>query len=89
MAEGADIGFEVDLMEEIARRGGLKPAFVYTRWETILQEMQDGRYDCIVGGITITPQREQILAWSVPYITTTLSLVVSGAKTPAIRGLRT
>ena len=87
MADGADIGFEVDLMEEIARRVGLKPAFVNTRWETILQEMQDGRYDCIVGGITITPQREQILAWSVPYITTTLSLVVSGAKTPTIRGL--
>jgi len=87
MADGADIGFEVDLMEEIARRVGLKPAFVNTRWEAILQEMQDGRYDCIVGGITITPQREQILAWSVPYITTTLSLVVSGAKTPTIRGL--
>src|ERR1700730_13160098 len=88
MADGADIGFEVDLMEEIARRVRLKPAFVNTRWETILQEMQDGRYDCIVGGITITPQREQILGWSVPYITTTLSLVVSGAKTPAIRGPR-
>jgi ABC-type amino acid transport substrate-binding protein len=87
VAEGADIGFEVDLMEEITRRVGLKPAFVNTRWETILQEMQDGRYDCIVGGITITPQREQILAWSVPYITTTLSLAVNGAKTPAIRSL--
>ena len=46
MADGADIGFEVDLMEEIARRVRLKPAFVNTRWETILQEMQDGRYDC-------------------------------------------
>jgi hypothetical protein len=28
--------------------------------------------------------REWILAWSVPYVTTTLSLVVNGAKTPAI-----
>jgi ABC-type amino acid transport substrate-binding protein len=87
VADGADIGFEVDLMEEIARRVGLKPAFVNTRWETILQEMQHGRYDCIVGGITITPEREQRLAWSVPYITTTLSLVVNGAKMPPIRSL--
>jgi ABC-type amino acid transport substrate-binding protein len=55
--------------------------------QTIIQEMQHGHYDCIVGGITITPQREQILAWSVPYITTTLSLVVNGAKTPTIRSL--
>ena len=60
--------------------------FVDTHWETILQEMQ-WRYDCIVGGITITPELERILAWSVPYFTTTLSLVVNGAKTPAIRSL--
>jgi ABC-type amino acid transport substrate-binding protein len=49
--------------------------------------MQGGRYDCIVGGITITPERERVLAWSVPYITTTLSLVVNSAKTPAVRSL--
>ena len=87
VAKGADVGFEVNLMEEIARRLGLKPVFVNTRWETILKEMQDGRYDCIVGGITITLARERVLAWSVPYVTTRLSLVVNGAKTPGIRSL--
>jgi ABC-type amino acid transport substrate-binding protein len=40
-----------------------------------------------VGGITITPELGRTLAWSVPYFTTTLSLVVNGAKTPAIRSL--
>jgi ABC-type amino acid transport substrate-binding protein len=76
LAKGIRVGFEIDLMEEIARRLGLSAVFVDTHWETILQEMQGGRYDCIVGGITMTPERERILAWSVPYITTTLSLVV-------------
>ena len=87
VAKGAEVGFEVDLMEEIARRLGLKPIFVNTHWETIIKEMQDGRYDCIVGGITITPERERVLAWSVPYVTTTLSLVVNHTKTPAIQSL--
>jgi ABC-type amino acid transport substrate-binding protein len=87
VAKGVDVGFEVDLMKDIARRLGLKAVFVDTRWEKILQEMQGGRYDCIVGGITITPERERVLAWSVPYITTTLSLVVNAARTPAIRSL--
>jgi len=81
VADGKDVGFEVDLMDEVAQRLGLKPAFADTKWETILREMQDGLYDCIVGGITITAEREQILAWSAPYITTTLSLVVNSAKT--------
>jgi ABC-type amino acid transport substrate-binding protein len=87
VSKGANVGFEVDLMEEIARRLGLKPIFVNTRWEIILKEMQDGRYDCIVGAITITPERERVLAWSVPYLTTTLSLVVNKAKTPTIHSL--
>jgi len=84
---GKRVGYEVDLMNEIARRLGLTPLFVNTRWETILAEMQAHRYDCIVGGITITPAREQLLAWSAPYMTTTLSLIVNSAKTPAITTL--
>lgn len=42
--------------------------------------MQQRLFDCIIGGITITPARRRILAWSAPYMTTTLSLIV-GART--------
>jgi ABC-type amino acid transport substrate-binding protein len=77
------VGFEVDLMNEIARRLDLHAVFVNTRWEVIFSEMQHNLYDCIVGGITITPDRQRLLAWSVPYMTTTLSLVVDAARSPA------
>jgi ABC-type amino acid transport substrate-binding protein len=87
VSKGARVGFEVDLMNEIAHRLGLTPVFVNTQWETILREMEQGRYDCIVGGITITPNRERMLAWSTPYMTTTLSLVVNRAVSPGIRGM--
>jgi ABC-type amino acid transport substrate-binding protein len=87
VSNGERIGFEVDLMNEIAQRLSLRPLFVDTQWETILREMQDGRYDCIVGGITITPERRQILSWSTPYMTTTLSLVVDSRRSPQIRGI--
>ncbi len=57
--KGERVGFGVDLMNDIARRLSLRPEFVNTQWETILGEMQRGDYDCIVGGITITPAREE------------------------------
>ena len=85
VSDGQRIGFEVDLMNEIAVRLSLKAVFVDTEWEKILQEMQAGQYDCIVGGITITPERQRLLAWSTPYMTTTLSLVVDGRRSPAMR----
>jgi ABC-type amino acid transport substrate-binding protein len=87
VAKGKRVGFEVDLMNEVARRLRLRPVFVDTQWEVILRQMEDHRYDCIVGGITITAARQDKLAWSDPYMTTTLSLVVNMAKTPQIRGL--
>ena len=87
VAKGKRVGFEVDLMGEVAHRLRLRPVYVDTRWEVVLRQMEDHRYDCIVGGITITPARQGRLAWSDPYMTTTLSLVVDTAKTPQIRGL--
>ncbi len=87
VADGQRVGFEVDLMNEIAARLSLTAVFVDTEWEKILQEMQDGRYDCIVGGITITAERQRLLAWSTPYMTTTLSLVVDGRRSPGLRSM--
>ena len=77
---GRRVGFEVDLMNAIAQRSGLRPVFINTRWEIILREMTERRYDCIIGGITITPDRRRILDWSTPYLTTTLSLIVNAAR---------
>jgi ABC-type amino acid transport substrate-binding protein len=87
IADGKRIGFEVDLMNEVAKRLGLRPVFVNTRWEVILGEMQRNQFDCIIGGITITPEREKSLAWSTPYMTTTLSLVVDTKRTPQATSL--
>ena len=85
--DGKRVGFEVDLIDEIARRLNLRPEFVDTRWEVMLRQMQQGLYDCIVGGITLTRERSRILAWSNPYMTTTLSLIVDTRRTPQIRDL--
>jgi ABC-type amino acid transport substrate-binding protein len=87
VSNGQRVGFEVDLMNEIAGHLALAAVFVDTQWEVILRQMQDGQYDCIVGGITITPERERLLAWSTPYMTTTLSLVVDAHRSPRLRGI--
>ena len=40
VAKAKKVGFEVDLMNEIARRLRLRPVFVNTQWELALQQMQ-------------------------------------------------
>jgi ABC-type amino acid transport substrate-binding protein len=80
--KGARVGFDVDLTDAIARKLGLRPVFVDTRWEVILGEMERNRFDCIICGITITPNREKVLDWSTPYMVTTLSLIVDARRMP-------
>jgi ABC-type amino acid transport substrate-binding protein len=87
LEQGSRVGFEIDLMGMIAQKLGLRPVFVDTRWEAILGEMKRKRFDCIVGGITITPNRAKILAWSTPYMVTTLSLIVDGRRMPLATSL--
>ena len=89
LAKGAEGRFRSRSHGGNRARLALRPVFVNTHWETILKEMQEGRYDCIVGGITITPERERLLAWSVCYQTTTLSLVVNAPGRPRSTAWRT
>jgi ABC-type amino acid transport substrate-binding protein len=47
--------------------------------------LEEGSYDLIIGAITITPERAKQIDFSVPYMTTTLSLVVNPELNPEIR----
>ncbi|WP_392538125.1 ABC transporter substrate-binding protein [Legionella sp. 227] len=77
-----EIGFEVDLIREIAKRLHLHLEFKNTQWENIINELREQQYDLIMGAITITSGREKIIAFSKPYMTTTLSIVINTKKTP-------
>jgi ABC-type amino acid transport substrate-binding protein len=83
LSHGERTGFEYDLMQQLAQRLNLRAEFAETQWEHILHEMEEQRYDCIIGGITITPARQRTVAFSVPYLTTTLSLIINTSKSPA------
>lgn len=87
LKDGRQVGFEVDLIEEIAQRLKLKPTFINTQWETILGELKKNKYDIIMGAITITAEREKTLAFSQPFMTTTLSIIINEKKTPQVKNI--
>ena len=87
LSNGQRVGFEVDLMNEIARRLRSTPVFVDTQWETILQQMQAGRTTASWAASPSRRSARSSLAWSTPYMTTTLSLVVDSTRSPHIRSI--
>ena len=61
------VGFDIDLMKEIAKAQGFKVKFVNTLWGVIFESVKNGDRDIIMSGITITPKRQESVDFSHPY----------------------
>lgn len=67
---GKLIGFEPDLMHYLCKTAGLKCEFVPQPWDGMISALQAGKFDAIVDAISITPAREKVIAFSLPYAST-------------------
>lgn len=70
-------GADVTMAQALARSLNVEPHFVRTSWTNLMRDYQDGRFDVAVGGISITPERAKLAAFSHPYH--------AGGKTPIVR----
>jgi polar amino acid transport system substrate-binding protein len=62
------VGFDVDIGNEIAKRLGVKGAGVSTAWDGIIAGLLAGKYDTIIGSMTITPEREKAVDFVGPLL---------------------
>ena len=70
-------GFDVELMDEIAKRLDLTPKWVDTSFATIFTDLQAGKFDIVASSTTITPARsQQRSTFSDPYFDADQSLMV-------------
>ncbi len=66
--DGNQTGFEVDLGIAIAEEMGLEPEPVFTQdFGALLEEVNTDRIDVIMGSLTITDERAEVVDFSQPY----------------------
>lgn len=75
--QGTLVGFEIDVAKRLAQDMGVKVEFVPTKWSGILPALLTGKFDIIIGGMGITPERNLKVNFSVPYDYTGMSIVAS------------
>ena len=61
------VGFDVDLMKEIAKAGGFTVKVINTPWDGMVAALNNGDRDIIMSGITITEKRKQVVDFARPY----------------------
>jgi chorismate mutase-like protein len=61
-------GADIAQAREIAVSLGMRAEFVPTTWATLLDDARADRFDIAVGGISITPERQAVVAFTKPYL---------------------
>jgi ABC-type amino acid transport substrate-binding protein len=74
--DGKLVGFDIDLGHMIAERLGVKANFVKIEWKGIIAALKSGRADMLITAMTRTPDRLEQIAFSVPYYTTAMAIMV-------------
>ncbi|AVW93523.1 transporter substrate-binding domain-containing protein [Celeribacter baekdonensis] len=64
------VGFDPAIGTEIAKRMGLEAEIVTTAWDGIIGGLLANKYDAIVGSMTITDERAEVVDFVGPYYTT-------------------
>jgi ABC-type amino acid transport substrate-binding protein len=70
------VGFDVDFAKELAKELGVKVEFTSIAWEGIFAGLNSNKYDVIISGTSITPQRLQNFEFSIPYVANGQVIVV-------------
>ena len=75
--EGELIGFEIDVATELAKDMGVEVEFVPTAWDGIIPALLAGKFDVIIGGMTITPERNLTVNFTAPYAHSSLGVMAN------------
>ena len=79
--KGDLIGFELDVGRKLAADMGVEVEFVPTAWDGIIPALVSGKFDVIISGMSVTPERNLTVNFSEPYAYSGLTILANSAMT--------
>lgn len=64
---GDIVGFEIDLVHEIAKVQNVKITIQNVAWDGIFAGLSNGAYDAVASGVSITDERKKTMGFSTPH----------------------
>jgi polar amino acid transport system substrate-binding protein len=74
---GELIGYEIEVAKQLAADMGVKAEFVPTAWDGIIPALLTGKFDLIIGGMSITPERNLTVNFTLPYANSGIQMVAN------------
>ncbi|WP_370585619.1 transporter substrate-binding domain-containing protein [Pantoea sp. S61] len=64
---GKIVGYEPDMVAELAKRAGFKYEIVAQKWSGMIPGLVDGKYNAVIDAVTVTPKREEVVDFTHQY----------------------
>jgi polar amino acid transport system substrate-binding protein len=77
---GQFVGFDMDLMREIAKIAGFELKFVDMSFDSLIPALRAGQIDVAAAAMTITEERKKVVDFSMPYWTADQSIIVKAGS---------
>ncbi len=84
---GELIGYEIDVAKQLAEDMKVKVEFVPTAWDGIIPALLAGKFDVVIGGMTITPERNLTVNFTQPYANSGTHLVANKELAASFKSL--
>jgi ABC-type amino acid transport substrate-binding protein len=82
-------GFDVELMEAVAKGIGREAQFQDTSFDTIFRDLAQGKFDAVASATTITDEREKTVDFTNPYYLSEQAILVKeGGQIDSVDGLK-
>lgn len=79
--KGELVGFEIDVAKKVAADMDVDIEFVPTAWDGIIPALIAGKFDVIIGGMSIRPQRNLTINFTIPYAHSGMGIAANKAMT--------
>lgn len=73
--KGQLTGFDIELAKEVGKDLGMEVEFKVINWDAKELELKSGNIDCVWNGLSLTPEREETMSLSRPYLNSKVLLV--------------
>jgi len=84
-AKGKMVGFDVDLVREVALRLKLRPIFLPCVWSSIFLELKGCNIDMIQNGVSMNSARKEQALFSRPYLVNRMVIVIAKTSKDRIK----
>ena len=78
---GEIAGFDAEIIKEAAKRMGIEYKWLNTNFDGLIPALQTKKVDIVIAGMSVTPEREKAVNFSVPYLTSNVA-IVTNSKNP-------